>query len=208
MSIARVDFFSISLDGFGTGVGQSLETPFGHAGERLHEWMFVTRRWRERAASQAAAAASTTPSMRLHDQGIGAEIMGAGKFGPPGWHQDPEWKGWWGDEPALPYAGLRPHPPPAPVDGDGGRHDLPLHRQFAGRGARNGPRGRGRPGRADRRRSHARSESSSQHGSSTTCTSWWSRSCSAGENASGTGWRASRMTSRSRRPRRQAESPI
>jgi hypothetical protein len=25
-----------------------------------------------------------------------AEIMGAGKFGPPGWQDDPDWKGWWG----------------------------------------------------------------------------------------------------------------
>ena len=38
MSLARVQFFSISLDGFGTGEGQSLDAPFGHAGERLHEW--------------------------------------------------------------------------------------------------------------------------------------------------------------------------
>jgi hypothetical protein len=37
MSLARVQFFSISLDGFGTGEGQSLGAPFGHAGERLHD---------------------------------------------------------------------------------------------------------------------------------------------------------------------------
>ena len=42
MSLARVQFFSISLHGFGTGEGQSRDAPFGHAGERLHEWMFVT----------------------------------------------------------------------------------------------------------------------------------------------------------------------
>jgi hypothetical protein len=47
VSLARVQFFSISLDGFGTGEGRSLEAPFGHAGERLHEWMFVTRWWRQ-----------------------------------------------------------------------------------------------------------------------------------------------------------------
>ena len=35
---------SISVDGFGTGEGLSLDEPFGHAGERLHEWMFLTRR--------------------------------------------------------------------------------------------------------------------------------------------------------------------
>ncbi len=47
MSLARVHNFSISLDGFATGEGQSLDAPFGHAGERLHEWMFATRWGRE-----------------------------------------------------------------------------------------------------------------------------------------------------------------
>ena len=43
MSLVRVQSFAISLDGFGTGEGQSLETPFGHAGHRLHEWMAATK---------------------------------------------------------------------------------------------------------------------------------------------------------------------
>ena len=47
MSLARVHNFSISLDGFGTGEGQSHEAPFGHAGQRLHEWMIATRFWGE-----------------------------------------------------------------------------------------------------------------------------------------------------------------
>ncbi len=46
MSQARVHNFSISLDGFGTGDGITFDAPFGHAGERLHEWMFTTRFWR------------------------------------------------------------------------------------------------------------------------------------------------------------------
>jgi dihydrofolate reductase len=33
--------------------------------------------------------------------GIGAEIMGANKFGPPGWQDDPDWRGWWGDNPPF-----------------------------------------------------------------------------------------------------------
>ena len=45
MSLARVHNFAISLDGFGTGEGQSADAHFGHAGERLHEWMFATRWW-------------------------------------------------------------------------------------------------------------------------------------------------------------------
>jgi hypothetical protein len=36
MSLARVHNFSVSLDGFGTGEGQTLDAPFGHAGHRLH----------------------------------------------------------------------------------------------------------------------------------------------------------------------------
>src|SRR5690606_6498946 len=43
MALARVQNFSVSLDGFGTGEPQSLESPFGHAGQKLHEWMFATR---------------------------------------------------------------------------------------------------------------------------------------------------------------------
>ena len=33
----RFHNFSISLDGFATGEGQTLDAPFGHAGHRLHE---------------------------------------------------------------------------------------------------------------------------------------------------------------------------
>ena len=45
MSLVRVHNFSISLDGFGTGEGQSADAHFGHAGDRRHEWMFTTRWW-------------------------------------------------------------------------------------------------------------------------------------------------------------------
>ena len=63
MSLARVQFFSVSLDGFGTGEGLSLDAPFGHAGERLHEWMFATRWWHEIGRpARRHRAASTTPS--------------------------------------------------------------------------------------------------------------------------------------------------
>ena len=47
MSLTRVQNFAISLDGFGTGEGQTREAPFGHAGERLHQWMLATRCWGE-----------------------------------------------------------------------------------------------------------------------------------------------------------------
>jgi dihydrofolate reductase len=115
MSLARVQFFSISLDGFGTGEGQSREEPFGHAGERLHEWMFATRWWREMEGQTGGSRGIDDALVRLHNTGVGAEIMGAGKFGPPGWHEDPEWTGWWGPNPPFhtPVFVLTHHPRPA-----------------------------------------------------------------------------------------------
>jgi dihydrofolate reductase len=97
MSLVRVHNFSISLDGFGTGEGLSLEAPFGHAGERLHEWMFATRMWQKTGGSRGVDDAFA----QEHGAAIGAEIMGAGKYGYPGWHENPEWKGWWGPNPPF-----------------------------------------------------------------------------------------------------------
>lgn len=102
MTLARVQNFSISLDGFGTGEGQGHDTPFGHAGERLHEWMFATRCWGSEMRGQPGGTGGVDHAFaRLFDLGIGAEIMGAGKFGPPRWHENPEWKGWWGPNPPF-----------------------------------------------------------------------------------------------------------
>jgi dihydrofolate reductase len=121
MSLARVQFFSVSLDGFGTGEGQSLETPFGHAGERLHEWMFETRWWHEMVGQPGGTIGLDDAFLRLHDPGVGAEIMGARKFGPPGWQEDPEWKGWWGPNPPFhtPTFVLTHHPRPS-IEMEGG----------------------------------------------------------------------------------------
>ena len=88
MSLVRIHNFSISLDGFGTGEPQSHDAPFGHAGERLHEWMITTRFWREMVGEPGGNRGLDDAFARLHDPGIGAEIMGAGKFGYPGWHED------------------------------------------------------------------------------------------------------------------------
>jgi dihydrofolate reductase len=117
MSLARVQFFTVSLDGFGTGEGLSREAPFGHAGERLHEWMFGTRSWKKAGGTGGVDDAF----LRLHDPGVGAEIMGAGKFGFPGWHEDPEWKGWWGPNPPFhtPVFVLTHHTRP-PIEMEGG----------------------------------------------------------------------------------------
>jgi dihydrofolate reductase len=95
--LVRVHNFSISLDGFGSGEPQSLESPFGHAGERLHEWMFATAFWDREGGQRGLDAVFAA----RHEVGFGAEIMGANKFGPPGWQDDPDWRGWWGEEPPF-----------------------------------------------------------------------------------------------------------
>ncbi|UOQ58603.1 dihydrofolate reductase family protein [Leucobacter allii] len=106
MTRVRVHNLALSLDGFGTGVDQRLESPFGHAGTRLMEWFFPTPTFqaqtgdRERRPVDPAAAADDVFARRGFE-GIGAEIMGSRKFGPPGWPDDPDWRGWWGEEPPF-----------------------------------------------------------------------------------------------------------
>jgi dihydrofolate reductase len=121
MSLARVQFISVSLDGFATGEGQSLDAPFGHAGERLHDWMFDTCWGRELIGRSGGTGGVDDAFLRLYAQGIGAEIMGAGKFGHPGWHEDPEYKGAWGDHPPFhtPVFVLTHHPRPS-IEMEGG----------------------------------------------------------------------------------------
>jgi dihydrofolate reductase len=121
MSLVRVHNFSISLDGFGTGEPQTRDAPFGHAGERLHEWMFATRWWHRMAGKPGGSEGADNAFTQRFDPGIGAEIMGANKFGPPGWHDDPEWKGWWGANPPFhtPTFVLT-HRPRPPIEMEGG----------------------------------------------------------------------------------------
>src|SRR5579884_3910152 len=122
MSRVRVHNFSISLDGFGTGEGLTSEAPFGHAGHRLHEWMFATRFGRSAVLGEPGGAEGVDQAMAdQYAPGIGAEIMGAGKFGPPGWQHDPGWRGWWGDDPPFHTpAYVLTHSPRAPLEMEGG----------------------------------------------------------------------------------------
>jgi dihydrofolate reductase len=105
MSRVRVHNFSVSLDGFGTGDGQTLEMPFGHAGNRLHEWFFPTRTFCGLPDTQGGAGGSTGVDDAFASNwstNIGVEIMGRNKFGPQrGPWADEEWKGWWGDDPPF-----------------------------------------------------------------------------------------------------------
>jgi dihydrofolate reductase len=150
MSLVRVHNFSISLDGFGTGDGPTLDAPFGHAGGRLHEWYFPTRFVRSMVFGEAGGSVGVDNAFaERHEPGIGAEIMGRGKFGPPqggpwtGLGTDEEWRGWWGPNPPFhtPVFVLTHHPRP-PLTMEGGttfyfvdaspQEALALARQAAG----------------------------------------------------------------------------
>jgi dihydrofolate reductase len=113
MAQVRVHNFSISFDGFGTGEGQSLDAPFGHAATRLHEWLFTTRSFRAMQGQPGGDTGVDDAFATSWGPGIGAEIMGRGKFGPQrGPWADEEWKGWWGDNPPFhtPVFVLTHHP--------------------------------------------------------------------------------------------------
>jgi dihydrofolate reductase len=122
MSQVRVHNFSVSLDGFGTGEGQSLDAPFGHAEDRLLEWFFATRTFHAMHDETGGDTGVDEAFASNWGPGIGAEIMGRGKFGPQhGPWADEEWKGWWGDNPVFhaPVFVLTHHPRPS-IELEGG----------------------------------------------------------------------------------------
>ncbi|MFB4309765.1 dihydrofolate reductase family protein [Actinomadura sp. GTD37] len=75
----------ISVDGFVAGPNQRREEPLGDGGERLHRWMF------EQPEANAAAIEKITSA--------GAFIMGRNMFASGRGDWDPDWTGWWGEEP-------------------------------------------------------------------------------------------------------------
>jgi len=99
----RVDL-NISLDGFATTTDQTPENPFGDDWGRLTKAYVSTRTFRERVMHDASGQGTTGVDDeygRAYFAGIGAEIMGAGMFGLHDHPADPDWQGWWGDEPPF-----------------------------------------------------------------------------------------------------------
>ena len=120
MSQVRVHNFSISLDGFASGEGISADAPMGHAGTRLHEWMFATRFGTSMLGRSGGSVGIDNAFAERHEPGIGAEIMGRGKFAPQtgSWTEIgsvDEWRGWWGPDPPFhtPVFVMTHHPRPS-----------------------------------------------------------------------------------------------
>lgn len=122
MGLVRVHNFAISLDGYGTGEGQSLDAPFGHAGMRLMDWFKGTRTFRAMVGQPDGTRGVDEAFASQWGPRIGAEIMGRNKFGAQrGPWTDDGWRGWWGDNPPFhtPVFVLTHHPRP-PIVMEGG----------------------------------------------------------------------------------------
>jgi len=98
----RVDL-NISLDGFATTTDQTPDNPFGEDWSRLVAAYTATRTMQERVFHQTGEGTTGVDNLyaEAYFEGIGAEIMGAGMFGLHNFPDDPDWKGWWGDEPPF-----------------------------------------------------------------------------------------------------------
>jgi dihydrofolate reductase len=121
MSKLRVHNFAISFDGYAAGPDQSVDSPLGVGGERLHEWVFATRTGRHMLGQEGGDEGLDDQFMAQGDAGIGATIMGRNMFGPiRGPWNNQQWTGWWGDDPPYhhPVFVLTHHVhPPIPMKG-------------------------------------------------------------------------------------------
>jgi dihydrofolate reductase len=103
---------SISLDGFVAGPEQSRDNPVGLDGLRVHQWHFD--------ADEPGHEADAEMRDRIVG-GRGAFVMGRNMFGPIRGEWDPDWRGWWGEDP--PYHApvfVLTHYPRDPIEMQGG----------------------------------------------------------------------------------------
>ena len=113
--LLRVQCFNVSLDGFGAGAGQSLDHPFGHADPAaLFSWAGATASWVNRTDPGGSRGIDdyftrdfpTTSAPRSWAQQVRSLTRPVA---------GPRLEGLVGRHAAVPHAGVRAHPPPAPV---------------------------------------------------------------------------------------------
>ena len=101
MTRVRIDMF-VSLDGYTATIEPSPDNPMGEDWGRLTAAYAATRTFQQRVLGDTSATGTTgidDAYAAAFFEGVGAEIMGATMFGLHAFPDDPEWKGWWGDEP-------------------------------------------------------------------------------------------------------------
>jgi dihydrofolate reductase len=103
---------TMSLDGFIAGPNQTTEQPLGEGGERLHEWVYGLRTWREKMGMEGGVTNRDSEVLEQSVAATGAVIMGRGMFGGGDGPWDESWEGFWGDEPPYhaPVFVLTHHP--------------------------------------------------------------------------------------------------
>ncbi len=91
----------MSLDGFIAGPNQSVESPLGVGGDRLHEWAFALSAMRAMHGMEGGVVNQSTPVFEEAFANLGATIMGRNMFGghPGPWSAVNPWNGWWGVNP-------------------------------------------------------------------------------------------------------------
>jgi dihydrofolate reductase len=100
MTRLLVRSYTISLDGYGAGPDQTLETPLGVGGEELHAWLVDTRTFKRFHNAEGGSTGVDEEVAALGFDNIGAWIMGRNMFGPVrGPWPDDSWRGWWGKNP-------------------------------------------------------------------------------------------------------------
>ena len=101
MSKVRVAGFSVSLDGFGAGIEQTLSDPLGKRGTEIFQWFFHTKSFCSMHGEEGGTTGDVDDVFAQRAmENFGAFILGRNMFGPVrGPWQGGSWKGWWGDNP-------------------------------------------------------------------------------------------------------------
>ena len=94
---------SMSLDGFVAGPDQSVESPLGKGGERLHAWAFQLAAFRALLGLEGGEVNESTEVVEESFAHLGATVMGRNMFGgyPGTWDAVKPWRGWWGANPPF-----------------------------------------------------------------------------------------------------------
>jgi dihydrofolate reductase len=98
-----MDIFA-SLDGYTAAIDPTPDNPMGEDWNRLTAAYVGTRTFRGKIFGETTGQGTTGVDDSFAStffDGIGAEIMGATMFGFTAYPDDPDWKGWWGDEPPF-----------------------------------------------------------------------------------------------------------
>jgi dihydrofolate reductase len=124
--MGKVTFdMAMSLDGFIAGPNMRPGAGLGDEGDRLHQWMFETKGFKEAHGESGGTEGSDSDVIAESLASAAVYVMGRRMFGGDGPWDNPEWgdepwEGWWGDEPPYhkPVFVLTHHPREPLVKGE------------------------------------------------------------------------------------------